>query len=133
MLDKYLIKNGTLLSILNGEEKHADILVEDGIVTKIAENIEAAGAEVIDAEGAYVCVGWLDSHCHFANFGINPLDDLLRQGVTYALDLGSMGPENYAGALICALCPTCISRAGDAAEHRIARTLTHRMISTEKP
>ncbi|MBR2668822.1 MAG: hypothetical protein IKE36_03390 [Solobacterium sp.] len=95
MLDKYLIKNGTLLSILNGEEKHADILVEDGIVTKIAENIEAAGAEVIDAEGAYVCVGWLDSHCHFANFGINPLDDLLRQGITYALDLGSMGPENY--------------------------------------
>ncbi|MBQ1467242.1 MAG: hypothetical protein IIZ27_02075, partial [Solobacterium sp.] len=95
MLDKYLIKNGTILSILNGEEKHADILVEDGIVTKIAENIEAAGAEVIDAEGAYVCVGWLDSHCHFANFGINPLDDLLRQGVTYALDLGSMGPENY--------------------------------------
>ena len=95
MLDKYLIKNGTLLSILNGEEKHADILVEDGIVTKIAENIEAAGAEVVDAEGAYVSVGWLDSHCHFANFGINPQDDLLRQGVTYALDLGSMGPENY--------------------------------------
>ena len=101
MLNKYVVKNGTVLSILNGEEKKADILVEDGVITKIAENIEIEEAEVIDAEGMYVTVGWLDAHCHFANFvegqggGISPQDDLLRQGVTYALDLGSLGPENY--------------------------------------
>ena len=28
MLDSYLIKNGTLVSILDGKEKKADILVE---------------------------------------------------------------------------------------------------------
>ena len=100
MLKKYVIKNGTVLSILNGEEKKADVLVEDGIITKIAENIETEEAEVFDAEGMYVSVGWLDAHCHFANYvegqgGISPQDDLLRQGVTYALDLGSLGPENY--------------------------------------
>ncbi len=100
MLKKYVIKNGTVLSILNGEEMKADVLVEDGIITKIAENIETEEAEVFDAEGMYVSVGWLDAHCHFANFvegkgGISPQDDLLRQGVTYALDLGSLGPENY--------------------------------------
>ncbi|MBQ6452560.1 MAG: hypothetical protein IJJ29_11620 [Solobacterium sp.] len=101
MLKKYIIKNGTLMSITDGAEKKADILVEDGKVTRIAENIEAPGAEVFNAEGMYVTVGWLDAHCHFANFkpgergGINPEDDLLKQGVTYALDLGSLGPENY--------------------------------------
>ncbi|MBQ6489074.1 MAG: hypothetical protein IJI75_07560 [Solobacterium sp.] len=100
MLKKYVIKNGTVLSILNGEETKADVLVEDGIITKIAENIETEEAEVFNAEGMYISTGWLDAHCHFANFvegqgGISPQDDLLRQGVTYALDLGSLGPENY--------------------------------------
>ena len=41
MLKQYLVKNGTLLSILNGEEKKSDILVTDGVVTEIAEHIEA--------------------------------------------------------------------------------------------
>ena len=48
----------------------------------------------------YVSTGWLDSHCHFANWGgdpvgISPVEDLLRQGVTYALDLGTLGTDNY--------------------------------------
>ncbi|MBQ1532935.1 MAG: hypothetical protein IIZ57_12380 [Solobacterium sp.] len=100
MLKQYLVKNGTLLSILNGEEKKSDILVTDGVVTEIAEHIEAPEADVIDAEGMYVSTGWLDSHCHFANWGgdpvgISPVEDLLRQGVTYALDLGTLGTDNY--------------------------------------
>ena len=100
MLKQYLVKNGTLLSILNGEEKKSDILVTDGVVTEIAEHIEAPEADVIDAEGMYVTTGWLDSHTHFANhggdsIGISPVEDLLRQGVTYALDLGTLGTDNY--------------------------------------
>ena len=37
--------------------------------------------------------------CHFTAIGdrasIDPVDDLIRQGVTYALDLGTSGPANY--------------------------------------
>lgn len=100
MLKKYIVKNGKLLSIMNGEECKADILVENGIITKIAENITDEQAEVFDADGMYVSVGWLDAHCHFANYGgdaigISPENDLLRQGITYALDLGTLGPDNY--------------------------------------
>ncbi len=100
MLKKYIVKNGTLLSIMNGEECKADILVENGIITKIAENITDEQAEVFDADGMYVSVGWLDAHCHFANYGgdaigISPENDLLKQGITYALDLGTLGPDNY--------------------------------------
>lgn len=99
MLDSYLIKNGTLVSILDGKEKKADILVERGIITRIGEEIEASEMEVIDASGMYITIGWLEAHCHFTAIGdrasIDPVDDLIRQGVTYALDLGTSGPANY--------------------------------------
>ena len=99
MLDSYLIKNGTLVSILDGKEKKADILVERGIIARIGEEIEASEMEVIDASGMYITIGWLEAHCHFTAIGdrasIDPVDDLIRQGVTYALDLGTSGPANY--------------------------------------
>ena len=99
MLNKYLVQNGTLLSVLDGSEKKTDILVENGIITKIAEGIEAPDAEVIDAAGMLVSVGWLEAHCHFAGVNnptaLDPVNDLLRQGITYALDLGTLGPDDY--------------------------------------
>ena len=99
MLNMYLVQNGTLLSVLDGSEKKTDILVENGIITKIAEGIEAPDAEVIDAAGMLVSVGWLEAHCHFAGVNnptaLDPVNDLLRQGITYALDLGTLGPDDY--------------------------------------
>ena len=69
MLNRYLIKNGTRMSILDGSEEQCDILVEDGRIARIARQIDPAGAEVLDAEGMYVSTGWLDAHCHFARIG----------------------------------------------------------------
>ena len=98
-MDRYLIKNGTLLSILDGSEQKADVLVEGGVITRIGANLDCAGAEVYDAAGMFVTVGWLEAHCHFLRPGsavsLNPTDDLLRQGITYALDLGTVGPDDY--------------------------------------
>ncbi|MBO5495999.1 MAG: hypothetical protein J5967_01225 [Oscillospiraceae bacterium] len=98
-MDRYLIKNGTLLSILDGSERKADVLVENGIITRIGEDLDVPAAERYDAEGMYVTVGWLEAHCHFLRPGgavsLDPTDDLLRQGVTYALDLGTVGPDDY--------------------------------------
>ncbi len=99
MLNRYIIKNGTLVSILDGTEEKKDILVENGVITKISPSIDAPTAEVIDAKGCYVSVGWLEAHAHFActdgTIGIDDEQDLLMQGVTYALDLGTQGPDNY--------------------------------------
>lgn len=99
-MDSYLIKNGTLFSILDGSERQADILVENGIVTRIDENIDTPADETYNAQGMFVSVGWLEAHCHFlrpnGTISLNPVDDLLRQGVTYALDLGTVGPDDYA-------------------------------------
>ena len=88
MLEQYVIKNGTLVSILDGTEQKKDILVENGIITKIASDLEAPQAEEIDASGKYISVGWLDAHTHFAcldDTGIDAERDLLMQGITLSL------------------------------------------------
>lgn len=99
MLNSYIIKNGTLISILTGNCRQADILVENGVITKIEEHIHMPAVEIFDASGMYVSIGWLDAHTHFAAPGTRisliAEQDILRQGVTYALDLGTLGPENY--------------------------------------
>ena len=103
MPQKYLIQNGTMVSILDGSETRADILVENGIISRIAPNIEPNSAETIDAEGMYITTGWLEAHCHFLSperspVSLDPVRDLLQQGVTYALDLGSVGPLDFVAA-----------------------------------
>ena len=40
MLDSYLIKNGTLVSILDGKEKKTDILVERGIIAESVRRLK---------------------------------------------------------------------------------------------
>lgn len=100
MLNSYLLKNGTLLSVTTGEEKKADILVKDGTIVKVQENIQDPAAENIDCTGMYITVGWIDSHCHFAKCGegvsLDVEKDVLSQGVSYAVDMGTLGPAHYA-------------------------------------
>ena len=104
MLKKYLIKNGTILSVLDGSEKKADILVESGIVKKIgADIVPDPDTEVIDAAGLTITTGWVDAHCHTGvvvnevgpGIGMNPYDTVLTQGITYVIEPGTAGPGNY--------------------------------------
>ena len=57
----------------------------------------------------FVTVGWLEAHCHFlrpnGTISLDPNEDLLRQGVTYALDLGTVGPDDYASCSQAIRCP----------------------------
>lgn len=59
-----LIKNGTIVTAEN--EFVADVYIKDGKITKIGENLEVEGAEVIDAKGKYVLPGGVDQHVHFS-------------------------------------------------------------------
>ena len=58
-----IIKNGTIVS--PSETYVADILIEDGKISRIGKNLLIDGAEVIDAEGRYVLPGAIDVHTHF--------------------------------------------------------------------
>ncbi|MDR1428989.1 MAG: amidohydrolase family protein [Spirochaetaceae bacterium] len=100
MIHRYLVKNANVMSVFDGSLKKTDILVEDGIVTKTAPGITASVEEIIDAEGLTVTPGWVDIHAHIyydgIGLGIDPQMYLLPKGVTYAVDPGTSGADNFA-------------------------------------
>lgn len=67
-----LIKNGTVLTVTKGVIAKGDVLVVDGIIKAVGENIAAPpGARVVDAAGRFVLPGIIDSHTHIALAGTN--------------------------------------------------------------
>ena len=58
------IKNGTLHTAVAKEAFVADILVDNGKIVEIGENLCAEDAEVIDATGLHVYPGFVEAHCH---------------------------------------------------------------------
>ncbi len=67
-----LIQDGTVITLANGTIEGGDVLIEDGIITQIGENISApSGVEVVDASGQYVMPGIIDPHSHIAGIDIN--------------------------------------------------------------
>ncbi|ELK46552.1 UNVERIFIED_CONTAM: dihydropyrimidinase [Halobacillus marinus] len=59
---KKLIKNGMIVTA--SDSYKADILVENGKIALIGNQLSEAGAEVVDAEGKYVFPGGIDPHTH---------------------------------------------------------------------
>lgn len=67
-----LIKNGTVLTVTNGTLENTDVLVKDGIISKVGKGLSApGGSEVIDASGMYVMPGIIDAHSHIALDAVN--------------------------------------------------------------
>lgn len=64
-----LIKNAIIVNADKINRKPCDILVDRGVIVKIAPSIEEAGAKVIDAEGKYVTPGLVDMHTHLREPG----------------------------------------------------------------
>lgn len=74
----YLIRGGAVITVDRaiGTLPRADVLVRDGRIEKIAEGIEAAGVEVIDASNMIVMPGLIDSHYHmWSALGRNFISD----------------------------------------------------------
>lgn len=72
---KLLIKGGRVINPAEKFDKIADVLVEDGKIKAIGENLEAAGAEVYDAKGKVVTPGLIDLHVHFREPGQEAKED----------------------------------------------------------
>lgn len=66
-----IIKNGNIHNAINPEPFVADILVENGKIADIKQNIEMDGAEIFDAEGLDVYPGFIDVHTHIGMFGFS--------------------------------------------------------------
>ena len=91
----YLLKN----CVLWGREDCTDILVEDDRITKIAPNLQAEDAQVIDLTEKTVLPGFFNAHVHL--YGVHgPLPDELIQkfvlgGVTTIRDMGVTAPISF--------------------------------------
>ncbi|MGI6316582.1 MAG: amidohydrolase [Christensenellales bacterium] len=59
-----IIKNGRLHNAVHPDPFSADILVKDGKILRIAQNIQEEGAEIVDAAGLDVYPGFVEAHCH---------------------------------------------------------------------
>jgi dihydropyrimidinase len=60
---KTLIKGGRLVTA--EESFSADILIENGKISKITQNLQAPDAQVVDAAGKLIFPGGVDPHVHF--------------------------------------------------------------------
>ncbi len=52
-----------------------DVLVEDGKIVRIANDIEA-NAEIIDGKGCYLSPGFFDLNCNFGELGLETKEDM---------------------------------------------------------
>jgi dihydroorotase len=65
---KLLIQNACYIAF-NGEKKQADILIENGTITKIDSTIDAMVDRKVDAAGKLVSPGFVDLHVHLREPG----------------------------------------------------------------
>ena len=57
-----IIQNGTVVT--ESAAFAADVLIEDGVIQAVGKNLDARGAQCIDAAGKYVLPGGVDVHTH---------------------------------------------------------------------
>lgn len=60
-----LIKNGFIIDGTKSAGRNGDLRIRDGRIAEIGSGLVATGEQVIDAAGAIVSPGFIDSHTHF--------------------------------------------------------------------
>lgn len=66
---RVLLAGGRVVDPSQGLDGPADLLLEDGRVSRVGGRIAAEGAERIDVSGLVVCPGFLDMHVHLREPG----------------------------------------------------------------
>lgn len=74
---KLLIKNGNVIDPATNTDEVLDVLVEDGVISKVAPAISDDADKVIDASGLVVAPGLIDMHVHFRDPGQTHKEDIL--------------------------------------------------------
>jgi len=85
-----LIKSATVIDPASPFNKQVtDILIKDGIITKIASSIKD-DAETIDAKGKFIAPGFFDMNCNIGELGLETKEDL-QTGTAAAVAGGFTG------------------------------------------
>ncbi len=74
---KILVKGGRVIDPANSFDKVSDIFINDGVIEKVGENLDIAGADkIIDAAGCVVAPGLVDMHVHLREPGFEYKEDI---------------------------------------------------------
>ena len=108
------IKNGMVHDAIHKEAFQADILVKDGKISAIGQNLDAGeNAEIIDAEGLQVYPGFVEAHGHIGldGYGIgyegmdyNEMNDIISpqmRGIDGVKPLDAAFPKAAAAGVTC--------------------------------
>ena len=94
-----LIKNGRVIDPVTHTDEVMDVLIDGNHIVKTGYDLEAEGAEVIDADGLVVAPGLVDTHVHFRDPGLTHKADILTEsraaaagGVTSIMDMPNTNP-----------------------------------------
>jgi len=107
---RLLLRGGDVLSMDPeiGDLYGGDVLIEDDRIASVAQTVEAADAEVIDASGCIVIPGFIDSHRHTWETVIRGIAPDVSLGGYFDLVLDQLAPAyraedvyagNYLGSL----------------------------------
>ena len=103
---KYLIKGAKIVN--EGEQKSADLLISDGLIEKIGQNIEApAHCEIIHAEGLHLLPGLIDDQVHFREPGLTHKGEIETEsraavagGITSFMEMPNTVPNTLSQELL---------------------------------
>ena len=104
-MNTYLIKAATIVN--EGQKYIADVLIKDGIIAKIGQNLSANGAQEINAEGQYLLPGMIDDQVHFCEPGLTHKADIFTEsmaavagGITSFMEMPNTVPNTLTQELL---------------------------------
>jgi len=104
-MNSYLIKAATIVN--EGQKIVADVLIKDGFITKIGQNLSAPNATEINAEGQYLLPGMIDDQVHFREPGLTYKADIFTEsmaavagGITSFMEMPNTVPNTLTQALL---------------------------------
>ncbi len=92
-MTRILVRGGRIMDPASGREEEGDLLAEDGRILEVGPQLDARGAEIVDAEGAWIAPGCVDLHSH-----------LREPGQEYKEDIASGGRSAVAGGFTAVAC-----------------------------
>ncbi|NII81640.1 MULTISPECIES: dihydroorotase [unclassified Pedobacter] len=104
-MNSYLIKAATIVN--EGQKIIADVLIKDGLIAKIAQNLSAPDAQEINAEGQYLLPGMIDDQVHFREPGLTHKADIFTEsmaavagGITSFMEMPNTVPNTLTQDLL---------------------------------
>jgi dihydroorotase len=87
------IRGARILDPAADRDESGDVLIEGGVIAAVGAALDASGAEVIEANGAWIAPGFVDLHTH-----------LREPGQEYKEDIASGGRSAVAGGFSAVAC-----------------------------